>query len=33
MDIVFETVENRKKRKLMGKRHVPGVTIDKREED
>lgn len=26
-DIVFETKENRKKRKLMGKRHVEGLTI------
>ncbi|RKP55189.1 DNA mismatch repair protein MutS [Cohnella endophytica] len=29
LDIVFETVENRKKRHLMGKRHVEGVTIEK----
>ncbi|WP_276356302.1 endonuclease MutS2 [Cohnella caldifontis] len=28
MDIVFDTVENRKKRKTMGKRHVPGLTIE-----
>ncbi|TJY43471.1 DNA mismatch repair protein MutS [Cohnella pontilimi] len=33
MDIVFESVENRKKRKLMSKRHVPGLTIEKPEED
>lgn len=29
MDIVFDSVENRKKRKLMGKRHVEGLTIEK----
>lgn len=28
MDIVFDTVENRKKRKLMNKRHVDGITIE-----
>jgi MutS2 family protein len=28
MDIVFDTVENRKKRKLMSKRHVPGLQIE-----
>jgi len=29
LDIVFETVENRKKRHLMGKRHVDGLTIER----
>ncbi|WP_200889526.1 endonuclease MutS2 [Cohnella kolymensis] len=29
MDIVFESVDVRKKRKLMGKRHVEGLTIEK----
>ncbi|CAM4001172.1 DNA mismatch repair protein MutS [Cohnella lubricantis] len=29
MDIVFESVEDRKKRKLMGKRHVEGLKIEK----
>ncbi|WP_080840555.1 endonuclease MutS2 [Cohnella massiliensis] len=33
MDIVFETVENRKKRKAMSKRHVEGVRIEKPPED
>ncbi|MBW5444926.1 DNA mismatch repair protein MutS [Cohnella sp. CFH 77786] len=33
MDIVFDTVENRKKRKQMGKRHVPGMTIEQPPED
>ncbi|TFE31646.1 endonuclease MutS2 [Cohnella luojiensis] len=33
MDIVFESVENRKKRHLMGKRHVEGLTIEKPSED
>ncbi|MDB4868523.1 MAG: mismatch repair protein MutS, partial [Cohnella sp.] len=33
MDIVFESVDNRKKRKQMGKRHVPGMTIEKPSED
>jgi dsDNA-specific endonuclease/ATPase MutS2 len=33
MDIVFEPVEHRKKRKLMSKRHVEGVTIEKPSED
>ncbi|MBB6673969.1 endonuclease MutS2 [Cohnella nanjingensis] len=33
MDIVFETVENRKKRKLMSKRHVEGLTIEKPDKD
>lgn len=33
MDIVFDTVENRKKRKLMGKRHVPGLSIELPPED
>jgi dsDNA-specific endonuclease/ATPase MutS2 len=28
LDIVFETVENRKKRKQMGKRHVEGLQIE-----
>lgn len=28
MDIVFDSVDNRKKRKLMGKRHVDGLTIE-----
>ncbi|MFD0672119.1 endonuclease MutS2 [Cohnella sp. GCM10027633] len=28
MDIVFDTVENRKKRKLMSKRHVEGLKIE-----
>lgn len=27
MDIVFDTVDNRKKRKRMSKRHMPGMTI------
>jgi len=27
MDIVFDTVDNRKKRKKMSKRHMPGMTI------
>ncbi|MEC0333429.1 hypothetical protein P4H42_28090 [Paenibacillus macerans] len=29
-DIVFDTKENRKKRKLMGKRHVEGLEIVRR---
>ncbi|MBB6729744.1 endonuclease MutS2 [Cohnella zeiphila] len=29
LDIVFETVADRKKRKLMGKRHVEGLSIEK----
>lgn len=29
LDIVFESVEDRKKRKLMGKRHVEGLKIEK----
>lgn len=33
MDIVFESVENRKKRHLMGKRHVEGLVIEKPSED
>jgi DNA mismatch repair protein MutS2 len=33
MDIVFESVENRKKRHLMGKRHVDGLVIEKPAED
>lgn len=28
MDIVFDTVENRKKRKLMSKRHVEGLSVE-----
>ncbi|MNC54292.1 hypothetical protein D3C75_1037680 [compost metagenome] len=30
MDIVFDSKENRKKRKLMGKRHVEGLTIERK---
>ncbi|WP_256760160.1 endonuclease MutS2 [Cohnella sp. WQ 127256] len=33
MDIVFESVEVRKKRHLMGKRHVDGLSIEKPSED
>ncbi|WP_239617445.1 endonuclease MutS2 [Cohnella mopanensis] len=33
MDIVFDTVENRKKRHLMGKRHMEGIVIEKLSED
>src|SRR5690606_16528024 len=33
MDIVFETKENRKKSKLMRKRHVEGLEIVRRPED
>lgn len=33
LDIVFETKENRKKRKLMSRKHVPGITIEIEEED
>lgn len=33
MDIVFDSVENRKKRHLMGKRHVDGLMIEKPSED
>jgi DNA mismatch repair protein MutS2 len=33
MDIVFEPVEHRKKRKLMSKRHVEGLMIEKPSED
>ncbi|BBI34761.1 endonuclease MutS2 [Cohnella abietis] len=33
MDIVFDSVENRKKRRLMGKRHVEGLSIQKPAED
>jgi DNA mismatch repair protein MutS2 len=29
LDIVFDTVANRKLRKKMGKRHVPGAAIEK----
>jgi DNA mismatch repair protein MutS2 len=29
MDIVFETKENRKKDKLMNKRHIDGITIER----
>lgn len=32
-DIVFETKENRKKKKLMGRKHVDGVTIVKKPEE
>ncbi|WP_151733357.1 endonuclease MutS2 [Paenibacillus tengchongensis] len=32
-DIIFESKENRKKRKLMSKRHVEGLTIIKDEDD
>jgi hypothetical protein len=28
MDIIFETKENRKKRKIMNKRHVEGLVIE-----
>jgi hypothetical protein len=28
MDIIFETKENRKKRKIMSKRHVEGLVIE-----
>jgi DNA mismatch repair protein MutS2 len=31
-DIIFETKENRKSRKIMGKRHVEGLSIDSTEE-
>ncbi len=31
LDIVFESKENRKKRKLMSKRHVEGLIIETRE--
>ncbi|MFE4571067.1 endonuclease MutS2 [Paenibacillus chitinolyticus] len=33
LDIVFETKENRKKRKLMGRKHAPGVTIETKPEE
>ncbi|GLI09539.1 endonuclease MutS2 [Paenibacillus tyrfis] len=33
LDIVFETKENRKKRKLMGRKHTPGVTIETKSEE
>ncbi|MNJ62724.1 hypothetical protein D3C77_585750 [compost metagenome] len=33
LDIVFETKENRKKSKLMGKRHVEGLQITRKPED
>ncbi len=33
MDIVFDTVQNRKQRKQMGKRHVPGLTIETPDDD
>ncbi len=33
LDIVFESKENRKKRHLMGKRHVEGLIIETREEE
>jgi len=29
MDIIFETKENRKKRKIMSKHHIEGLTIEK----
>ncbi|QHZ55864.1 DNA mismatch repair protein MutS [Brevibacillus sp. NSP2.1] len=32
MDIVFETKENRKKRKLMSRKHVEGVSIETKQE-
>ena len=31
MDIIFESKENRKKRKTISKRHVEGLTIEKDE--
>lgn len=33
LDILFESKDNRKKRKLMSKRHIPGLTIEKKPED
>ncbi|WP_405083046.1 DNA mismatch repair protein MutS [Paenibacillus chitinolyticus] len=33
LDIVFETKENRKKRKLMSRKHAPGVTIETKSEE
>ncbi|WP_454192219.1 endonuclease MutS2 [Paenibacillus sp. Marseille-Q7038] len=33
LDIVFESKDVRKKRKLMSKKHVPGLTIEKKPED
>ncbi|WP_415858076.1 endonuclease MutS2 [Brevibacillus parabrevis] len=33
MDIVFETKENRKKRKLMGRKHVDGLSIETKREE
>lgn len=30
-DIIFDTVENRKKKKLMGKRHIEGLSIEHQE--
>ncbi|WP_372632407.1 endonuclease MutS2 [Cohnella sp.] len=33
LDIVFDSVENRKKRHLMGKRHVDGLTIERSSEE
>jgi hypothetical protein len=33
LDIVFESKENRKKRKLMSKRHVEGVVIETPKEE
>lgn len=33
LDIVFESKENRKKRKLMSKRHVEGVIIETPKEE
>ncbi len=33
LDIVFESKENRKNRKLMGKRHVEGLIIETRKDE
>lgn len=33
LDIVFESKDDRKKRKLMSKKHVPGLIIERRPED
>lgn len=33
MDIVFETKENRKKRKLMARKHVDGLSIETKREE
>lgn len=32
-DIIFETIENRKKNKIMGKRHIEGLTINYEDEN